>query len=164
TEEAICLEFSRRNKQNFDKNKKRLVRELENSNLKIIEERDHLYRVCSTEDIIVPKIVRSVGSVRRNPNFLSYLNKKKISLNQKRIDKKIKDINGLRSEAMISPSDLELAEKLRFISDIYDIRILFEIAGVNEKYLGESSGDWNLNFKEDSLEAKVIQRLLPLEI
>ena len=62
---------------------------------------------------------------------------------------------------MINPSDYELAEQLRFMSDLYDIRILSEITGFNQRYLTLAENEWGV-FDESSEERKKIMKsILP---
>ncbi len=159
--DSLTLEFARRNDQNFNKNKVRLSRELENANNKILEERDCTYRVASTEDIAVPKLVRAIGSLKRNEYFNKYIPEKIEPMDDERVKKQLTKINEIREEAMINLADFELAEKLRFLSDLYDIRILSEIAGFNEKYIRQVENDWDV-LREDSKEKdKLMKSLLP---
>src|SRR3989344_5848691 len=67
------IEFPRRNGDNYIKRQERLEREMENTRIKIIEDRSQAYRVSSPEDIIVPKLVRGVNSLSRNPDFCAFV-------------------------------------------------------------------------------------------
>ena len=53
---------------------------------------------------------------------------------------------------MLNPGDLERSELLRFVSDLYDIRLLSELGGINEDYFNESVKSW------DSLRAPCYER------
>ena len=44
---------------------------------------------------------------------------------------------------MDNPLNLILFDQLKFISDIFDIRVLSEVAGINVKYFEASKRDWN---------------------
>lgn len=157
--ERLLIEFSKRNKKSFDNSKKRLERELENSKRKIIEKGEGTYVVSAPEDIIVPKLVRSVNSLIRNPRFKGGI-PRKIVLSDKDIQNRLKKINKFREYAMLTPTDLEFAEELRFISDIYDIEILSITAGINKEYFKKASGDWN-SLSDNSLERQVLFSLIP---
>ena len=164
--EGLCLEFSRRSKQDFDKKEKRLERELKNANDKIIEGRESTYKVCCVEDIAVPKLVRSINSVGRNPHFFKYIPGEIIPLTDEEIKRQLEEIYEIREEAMISLSNPELAEKLRFFSDLYDIRILSEITGFNEKRLAKVEVEWDTFNKpfgiiEREAKERLVKSVLP---
>lgn len=158
---SSCLEFVRRNKQNFEKHKKRLEREFENSKMKIVEGRQVSYRVSSPEDIAVPKLVRVIDSLERNPNFIYFVPIQLKPLSEEEVEKRIRLINDVRAEAVANPGDPYLAEKLRFISDIYDIRILSELTGFNEKYFVRAEKDWYTICKNPKLRDRIFESLLP---
>ena len=159
--EGLCLEFARRNTKNFERNKKKLERELENANSKIIEGREVTYKVCRAENIAVPKIVRSIGSLGRNPHFFRYISGEIGSLTDEGIKRQLRKIHEIREEAMINIPDPELAEKLRFVSDLYDIRILSEITGFNEKYLAEVGEEWDTFNNPSEAREKLVKAVLP---
>ncbi len=155
------LEFVRRNKQNFKKHEARLEREFENTRMKIIEEREATYKVCSPEDIAVPKLVRSINSLSRNPRFSKIISPRQEPLSSESIKRRLRGINGAREEAVSNPGDAYLAERLRFISDIYDIRILSEITGFNKKYFLEAQGDWRDICENPELRDRIFEIALP---
>ena len=157
--DKLLIEFSKRNKKSFDNSKKRLERELENSKRKRIEKGEETYVVSSPEDIIVPKLVRSVNSFSRNPQFNQLL-PRKLSLTDKNILSRLEKIGKYREYAMLNLTDLESAEGLRFISDIYDIEILSIIAGINLEYFKRASNDWNV-LNEDNFYKNALFSLIP---
>jgi len=161
--EACVLEFARRGKNYIERCRKRLQREFENARKKIIEGRDLTYRVSSPEDIIVPKLVRSVGSLDRNPGFKSHLcspNGRK-PLSGEEIAKALSKLADLRQEVLLNPGDPSLSEALRFNADFYDIRILSELVGINEAYLVTAVRDWD-RLSEPSIHRDTLfQCLLP---
>ena len=159
--EGLCLEFARRNTQNFERNRTKLERELEQANSKIIEGKDATYKVCRPEDIAIPKLVRSVNSLKRNPHFIRYVPKVLGPLTDENIAKQLREINEIREEAMINIPDPELAEKLRFISDLYDIRILSELTGFNEGYLAQVEKDWRTLENNSKERARLSTFVLP---
>lgn len=159
--EGLCLEFARRNAKNFEKNRKKLEREFEHANNKIIEGREATYKVCSVEDIAVPKLVRSIGSLRRNPYFFGYISGEIGPLTEEGVKRQLKKIDELREEALINLPNPELAEKLRFVSDLYDVRILSEIAGFNEKYLSEIGEEWDVFNNPSEAREKLVKAVLP---
>jgi len=71
--DSFCLEFVRRNGGNFEKHKERLQRELDHAKEKIVEGRESTYSVSSPEDIAVPKLVRSINTIRRNAQSIHYI-------------------------------------------------------------------------------------------
>jgi hypothetical protein len=160
--EILTLEFVRRNEQSFLNNKKKLEREFENSKRKILEERDSTYNVACPEDICAPKLARSINSLVRNPDFLKYVPKDLEEFTLDKINGYLDRISFLRKEAMLNPADPYLAEKLRFSSDLYDIRILSELAGLNPKYWKEAEKDWMAlsgNLEEKDI---LIRSVIPL--
>jgi len=153
--EKLLIEFSRRNEKSFDRARKHLERELAHSKRKIVEGRSSTYSVAAPEDIIVPKLMRSVNSLRRNPKFNQYLPESEVALSEEYIQKRLAFINALRDESMDDPKNLTLFEELKLVSDIFDIRILSEIAGINSKYFDEAAHDWrslaNFSYERDLL-------------
>ncbi len=141
--DCLCLEFVRRSNEAFAKSKNRLEREYANTREKIIEERDLHYRVSSPEDIAVPKLVRSINSLRRDPTHIKLIPPKLESFSDEEVKRRIEIINEIRSEAVTNPGDPFLASKLRLVSDMYDIRMLAELVGFNREYFGMASSDWN---------------------
>ena len=160
--DEIILEFVRRNSNNFERHKKRLYREFENTNRKIVEGRDITYSVKRPEDIAVPKLVRLINSLTRNPSFSKYIPKKLTPLDGESIREKINKITNFRLEAMHNPADLDLAENLRFVSDLYDIRILSELVGFNEQYFKLAESDWKDLRDDNKIRNKIIQVTCPL--
>ena len=156
----LLIEFSRRNKKNFNNSKKRLERELEHSKKKIIEERGATYVVVNTEDIIIPKFVRCLGSLDRHPEFIEDL-PSNIPLSKEIIKGRLSLINNLREKSMGNCYDLVLFEKLRFLSDIYDIRVLSELAGINSLYFKEVSKDWT-SINNHPKEKSFLEQYLPI--
>ena len=158
---GLCLEFARRNTQNFEKNKKKLERELDNANSKIIEGREATYKVCRAEDIAVPKLIRSIGALGRNPYLFRHISGEIGPLTEEGIKRQLKKIHELREEAMINLPNPELAEKLRFVSDLYDIRILSEITGFNERYLAEVGKEWDTFNNTSEARERLVKAVLP---
>lgn len=147
--EKMIIEFSRRNDQSFNKSKNRLERELDNSKKKEIGVGRAICYVATTEDIVIPKLVRSVGSLIRNPDFKNIL-PKKTEFSIENIQKKLDKINNLREYAMLKPGNLITAEKLRFISDIYDMDLLYKFSGINENYFEKVMKEWDTLSENES--------------
>lgn len=140
--EKLLIEFSRRNEHSFEQAKKHLERELTHSRRKIVEGRNSTCSIAASEDIIVPKLMRSINSLKRNPGFVQYLPDSQKTLSDEYIQERLNFINNLRESAMVSPENLKLFEELKLVSDIFDIRILSELAGINSKYFDEACYDW----------------------
>ena len=147
---------------NFKKHKNRLEREYDNTRKKIVEERKTTYRVCSPEDIAVPKLVRLINSMQRNPEFIKQIPSELESFSEEIIEKRKEVINAIRSEAVSNPGDPYLAERLRFVSDIYDIRMLSELTGFNPKYFHRAGQDWHDIKKNQELREKIFSATLPI--
>lgn len=159
TEDKIAVEFTRRNIKNFEKHKKHVERELENSRKKIVEDRLKTYTVISPEDLVLPKLMRSINTIKRREDLA-----KKISSYDSLIDghshKKLKDIQKLREEAMLDLGNVRISEELRFFSDLYNIRVLSETIGYNEDYLNLASKDWE-TLKENVPQKQLLLTILP---
>jgi len=162
SEDSLCLEFMRKNQMNFKKHKDRLEREYNNTREKIVEERKTTYRVSSPEDIAVPKLVRLINSMQRNPKFIQQIPSKLEPLSDEIIEKRIEIINAIRSEAVSNPGDPYLAERLRFVSDIYDIRMLSELTGFNPEYFNRAEQDWHDIKENQELREKIFLATLPM--
>ncbi|MBU1136650.1 MAG: hypothetical protein ABIG37_00135 [Nanoarchaeota archaeon] len=159
--ERLLIEFSRRNERNFDISRKKLERELENAKSKILEERNSTYVVASPEDIVIPKLTRIINSMGRNKQLKRAIPNVKKPFSEEDIKKRLKLISELREGAMLEPTDLELAEKLRFVSDVYDIRILSELAGLNDKYFAKVCNDWNTILQKTPERDLLFESILP---
>lgn len=142
-EERLLIEFSRRNRQSFEEARKRLERELENAKKKILEERSSTYVVASPEDVAVPKLVRAINCITRHPEMRRLIPEEKRHFSDEYIERRLGFINHLRDNAVLTPGNVELAEELRLVSDIYDIRILSELTGFNTPYFIEACRDWD---------------------
>ncbi|MEM4605417.1 MAG: hypothetical protein QW103_00035 [Candidatus Pacearchaeota archaeon] len=159
-EEKGIIEFARRNEKNISRIIKRLEKEMENSRIKLIEGRNEVYRVSSPEDIVSPKIVRGIRTLRDYEELKEYLDTP-YPLTNERITEDLRKIEEIRSEARLLEGDLSLAARLRFVSDIYDIRVLSELTGFNKEYLKESLNRWE-NIKGETPEKKILfEKILP---
>lgn len=146
--ESICLEFARRNDNCFGRNKERLEREFHNANMKIVEGRDSRYRVAKPEDIAVPKLVRSVGALKRNSNLKEFIPRVAHikPLSDDYIKEQLSAIEDLRNLSMENIQDSLLFDRLRFTSDIYDVRMLSETTGFNEDYWNKTIEGFDKTF------------------
>jgi len=138
---ASVIEFARHSEKTYKGKEKILQRERAHAKSKIIEGTTSTYIVSSPEDIVIPKLVRSVSSLKRNKFFETRINGMK-KLSEEEIASRLKEIEDLRLEALINPGDVRNAEILRFVSDLYDIRVLSELAGINIGYAKEAVHDW----------------------
>lgn len=159
--EAVTMEFSRRNENSFKRSKNRLEKELENSNIKIVEGGNKSYYVARVEDIVIPKLVRSVGSLIRNPSFSRYLPTEIKPLSDSKVKANLNRISELREDAIINMSNISLAEKLRFVSDLYDVRMLSELVGVNKKYFSDTINSWRVFSENPEKSAPIINSIFP---
>lgn len=159
---AGVIEFARKSTNNFEDSAKRLDREFRNSRLKVIEGRASTCRFSSPEDIVVPKLVRDIGSLKRNRDLMNEMHTGNISpLVDADIKKYLKKIDELREQAIIHIGNPDLAERLRFVQDTYDIRILSGVVGFNKDYLENAMSEWNV-LNEHSLERDtLVYSLLP---
>jgi len=156
TEDKMAVEFSRKNIKNFEKHEKHIERELENSRKKIVEDRFKTYTVIAPEDLVLPKLTRSINTLKRRED----LAKKMDLVMEGYSHKTLKDILKLREEAMFNLGNTRIAEELRFFSDLYDMKILSELVGYNEDYLNTASNDWE-TLKEDASQKQILLAILP---
>lgn len=159
--DAGVIEFSRKGVNRFERTKDRLQREIENSRKKIIPGTNSTCKVSSPEDIALPKMVRGIGSLSRNPGFSHYIGSKVKPINEGEIKRHLDYLKELREEATIHVGDHILSEKLRFVSDIYDIRALSEVVGFNEAYIKTAAKDWDVLKDAMSKKDMLFSYLLP---
>jgi hypothetical protein len=141
--EGLLIEMSGRNEQSFERSRRRLERELAHSKRKIVEDRKSTYSVASPEDIVVPKLTRSVNNLVKYPEFMYNLQDPAEIFTPEFIVERLKIIKNLREKAMDSLHSLLLFDRLKFVSDIFDIRVLSEMAGINIEYFNDSRRDWD---------------------
>jgi hypothetical protein len=159
---AAVIEFPRRNDSNFKKREDRLNVEMGNTRSKIIEGKNVTYRVSSPEDIVVPKIVRSIGALSRDWNLNRHVKScQPIAYSKEDIDRALRKIRNLREEAVMHPGDSTLADELRFVSDIFDIRALSEQVGLNKNYFKQVTDSWDALKEDPSSTSLLINYLLP---
>jgi hypothetical protein len=163
-EDKLVIESSRRNENNYEANRVRLEREIANAKVKTLEERKTSYVVAAPEDIAIPKIVRGVGAMSRNPALRKYARKERIPLSPEIIQRLLAEISELRAEVMMSPADPELTEELRFFSDIYDVRILSETAGFNPSYFALAFKEWNTLTTPGEDKEYLLASVLPVDL
>jgi len=162
TLQAAVIEFARRNPQNFERIRDRLEREYRNARTKLVEERGDSYAVSSPEDIVVPKIVRGIGTLKRHPEFFDELpSDNLLPLTAENIAENLRRIKKFRAEAVIHIGNPELSERLRFESDIYDINLLSRAVGFNPEYLRESMSGWSILGERSDENRKLVGYLFP---
>lgn len=153
-EEVCAIEFARRNEANFARIENRLNYEAEHTRKKLVEGTIHTLKVASPEDIAIPKLVRSVNTLSRNKELSCYLNNNnQMPLSDAEIKKQLTDIAFLREEAALKIGDPRISSILRFVSDLYDVRILSEITGFNESDFKLSASRWD-SFAKKPAETK----------
>jgi len=157
---SCLIEFARNSEESYEKKQKRLERERQHARKKIVEGEDVTYVVSAPEDIVVPKLARSVNSFRRNPLFERDVSQKQ-KFSDEEVQRQLRKINELKKNAIYNLGDVLVAEELRFASDLYDIRLLSELTGFNEKYLVEAAGDWNSLNKDSNERNLLIRSVLP---
>src|SRR3989344_77278 len=150
---GIAIEFARRNPNDFAKKRRILEREFSNSRKKIIEERNKTYRSACPEDIAVPKLVRSVSYLNRNPEFRDLLSDRLRPLLTDEVKVMLENINSIRRQVSQNIEDSKIVQMLKFVSDTYDLRILAETVGFNDNYFEEAEQDW---FNGDHLDLRNI--------
>ncbi len=141
--EAMVIELSRRNESCLGRSKIRLEREIENSRKKTVEDRNEIYVVSSPEDIAVPKLVRGVGTLKRNPDLKDSLINLIGGVSEEYAQKTLEQISYLRGKAHAN-SDPKEIERIRLMSDVYDIRVLSSLVGFNQAYLAKVVQDWDV--------------------
>lgn len=139
--DTYIIEFARRGKAYCEREKKRLEKEILNSREKPIEGTDLAYRVSSPEDIIIPKFVRSIGGLERYPDLKRYLDGFS-GERSKSLGRNLGLIRSLREDVLLRMGEIEACERLRFVSDAFDIRALFNTTGINSQYFELSKKDW----------------------
>src|SRR3989344_8251477 len=162
--QALLIEFSRRNPNSFERSRSRIEREIENSRKKKIEgEKDKSYTVCSPEDIVGPKLMRIVNDLKRDNRLGSYLSPyiNTTSFSDDFMIEKLKEINQLRDEASLNLGNEEVAGELKLSSDIYDVILLMAMAGVNEQYFDEVLQRWTCLREQTPQRDLVFRTLLP---
>lgn len=152
----IVIEFSRRNSRKFEIERSRLEKEVENARIKELETGES-YFVSSPEDIAAPKIVRGIGSVKRNPELIEEASLFD-TVHPEEIPVILENISFLRGQAK-GEGNLAIKEKARLISDLYDIKMLSGTVGFNQKYMQEVISRWDA-LKEPSAEKASLIRFL----
>ena len=145
--QAGVIEFPARSPANYSRWQTLLEEEHKNTRRKLVEGRnpEFTYTVAGTEDIAAPKLMRSLHALRDRPNLANDIaHGIPQSLSEEQIAQRLREINDFREVASKDPNYFALAKRLRFISDLYDVRILSEIPGFNERQLRHSLGLWNV--------------------
>jgi hypothetical protein len=135
---SAVLEFSRRNEKSFNKKRKSLERELEQGRRKTISGTNCI--VAAPEDIVVPKLVRGVGTLERNPE--SYSDIKQVFNTEVDLLHALQYVIGDRAVATES-GDQKRCEQSRLKADIYDVLALADSSGFNALYLRQVIEEWD---------------------
>jgi len=162
TENSGVVEFSRRGPANFNRISDRLSKELTRSRKKIAEGKDSTYRVASPEDIVTPKLVRSINSLARNLDYLVDVSEgSEFQVTDEGVKGRLGKIAKLREEAVMHIGDPRLSERLRIVSDLYDIRMLSVLAGLNEETFLESMSLWDSFLRHPKEKNIIFKYVLP---
>jgi len=158
--ETLLLEFSRRNPQKYGQVGHRLQREIENGRRKTIDGTSLDYLAASPEDIVIPKLVRGIGTLERQPGVADELERVfngEVDLNQV--------IRYVIEQQAIARGSTESGrpEESRIKSDLYDILCLSRFAGLNDTYLNRVGEEW-LRISQESKELQFLTRLLSLKL
>lgn len=156
---SAVIEFARRNEANMDRIRDRLLREIANTRVKVVEGRNMSYKVSSPEDIAVPKLVRAVGTLTRHPDLEPQINAIGLAPVEKDRGRIFDVIKMLKEDLMIHPGEPEIAERLRLVADTYDIKALSEFAGFNESYFKQVISEWDA-LKDESHQRKFLMATL----
>jgi hypothetical protein len=148
-EGELIVDFSRRNNEKFKRDEKMILRELEHSKVKPLEN-EVTYKVCSSEDIILTKLVRIINCTNRGYDF------KKTDLKSMQ-----KLINDMRTDAISNLGDENISTDLRINSDVYDVRCLYSLAGLNSEYLLQGREDWDTIIKDFPRKREILDNILP---
>ena len=116
---------------------------------------------AAQEDIVLPKLVRTIGALERSPYLGGSLPAELEPLSDEWIAKRLKKIGDLREEAMYKPGDIDLAQQVRLVSDVYDMRVLAEIVGLNESYWNKAEKDWDVIQRNPKLKERILGVILP---
>ncbi len=148
------IEFARRSPANLERILPRLMREFDHTRVKIIEGRGESYRISSPEDIVIPKMVRGVRALKAYPEMEEDLGEP-FPVTSESIKRDLQKIRELKKELRMFEGDLDRASRFRFVSDIYDIKVLAELTGFNEGYLIESLNSWDC-LREPTIERDIL--------
>jgi hypothetical protein len=135
---SAVLEFSRRNQRKFDSKRISLERELEHGRGKIIYGANCI--VAAPEDIVVPKLVRGVGTLERNPEMYSTLIR--VFNSDADLLSVLQHVIGDRAIAN-ELGDPKRSEQSRIKADVYDVLSLAGSSGFNASYLHQVISEWD---------------------
>ncbi len=152
--EEIILGFTKDNSKSFKPKQERRERKIRNGRLKTIEERGEVYRVASPEDIIFPKFVRLGKILTEFPEFSDLLDPYQHEITDGLIRSTMNTIADQRARLLVGYNRKE-DSKNRVICDSYDIRILYELPGINEDYFRESVRFWPMSSVDDNVKRKL---------
>jgi len=159
---SSLIEFSRKSKAYVEKVGKRLEEEMRRGRMKIVEGRDVSCRFASPEDIAIPKIVRSINALDRHPELMEDMPfGANVHITDTEIAAKLKMIYKLREEATIHAGDLMRTQRLRFCSDMFDVRLLSELTGYNESDFAASMTNWSTFHSQPEFTQIVFNNVLP---
>ncbi len=146
-ENSGVIEFPVRSPANYSRWQHILEEEYLNTRRKLVEgcSSQYTYTVAGTEDIAAPKLMRSVHALKDQPPLIEDISKGlPHALSEREIIGRLEEIDEFRNTVSRDPNNMLLLRRLRFISDLYDIRILSEVPGFNERQLEKSIDLWDL--------------------
>jgi|SRR3989344_6462028 len=158
-DEANFISFAMHNHRSFRDIEDILYREKSHTRHKIVEGRVDSYEVASPEDISIRKIARAINRLERNPLFEEHVNAMR-RLDSENIKLAIENMNSMR-EGLYENYEHSRAEKLRFIADLHDIRLLSELTGFNVPYFIEAIGSWDTLSHESFEKDLILRAVLP---
>ena len=156
--EGMVIEFLRINQNSFNNMRHILERELRNCKRKTVEGKSDVFSVLSPEDLIAPKLLRVMGTLKKYPDLVTDLAYFRNLGGDRGLKEKLTYVKNLRD--LDKPNSF-FREKMKFFSDVFDIRILYEVAGFNMDYLKKAIGDWNLYGTKSTEFMTVTSNILP---
>lgn len=161
--ERIIIEMSRRNDNNYENMRKIMERQAENMRYKLLNNTIQ-YPVIAPEDIVLPKLVRTVNALDRNNNLIGLVSPYKRNITPEVAKKILESLDAIKYELFMTPNEFGLVDSLRFSSDIYDIKLLSLVTGLNPSYFARASEDWNDVKKDVPQKEILLKSILPENI
>jgi len=109
----------------------------------------------------VPKLVRGIGTIERQPSSMQYIEKLPASLLNGEVNKYVDWLREFKEEVIFHAGNPVLAERFRFASDLFDIRALASFSGFNEDYLIEAFNSWHALKERTEKSRRLVSYLFP---
>jgi len=132
--DSFMIQHPRYSKKHFDKIKKTLEREVENT--RIISREDTGYSVVSPEDSVVTKLNRILVFSERYDGLWT---PSEVSVDS--LKKQSEDLKKEVTSRFLGITPEEIAE-LRLVNDCYDVKCMASHVGLNKGYFKEVLKDW----------------------